>query len=400
MDRPIFFDQSSNRETGTLTALKFFVCFVYFVCFVIFLILLLIRNLFLTMKRQASGDALKSQSDFFRNLENKKIAPVYLFDGSENFQRDQALNKLLDAAVDQSVRQFNHAVISVAGGDLGEALGLARQYPMISEKRMVVVTGFEAISDDNQLEMLKDYLRDPAETTVLVFVTSGLDNRRNIATILKKGCETVSFEPLDEREGAPEWIRQYVGGAGCSIDLASASYLTGMVGVSMMTLSNELDKLMAYIGFKGRITRTEIDEVVRHSREHSSFELTDAIIDGDRKRALTLLDLIFANPTESTQTLSLMILGAIASNYRRMLMAKDLMRQNAPNSEVAKAVGMSPYGVTKFNERIRKIDTERIIRGIERISRTDLALKTSLATPRLQLELLISELCPVKPQTR
>jgi DNA polymerase III subunit delta len=110
---------------------------------------------------------------------------------------------------------------------------------------------------------------------------------------------------------------------------------------------------------------------------------------------LTLLDHIFANPAESPQTLALLILGAIASNYRRMLMAKDLMRHDAPNSEVAKAAGMSPYVVTRFNERVRKIETGRIVAGIERIAQTDVALKSSLATPRLQLELLICELCPV-----
>jgi hypothetical protein len=55
---------------------------------------------------------------------------------------------------------------------------------------------------------------------------------------------------------------------------------------------------------------------------------------------------------------------------------------------------MSPFFVTKFNERVRKIDVSRILRGIARIAETDIALKTSLATPRLQIEVLICELCP------
>jgi len=97
---------------------------------------------------------------------------------------------------------------------------------------------------------------------------------------------------------------------------------------------------------------------------------------------------------ERPETLSLLILGAIASNYRKMLAAKELMRRNAPNAEVAKAVGMPPFIVTRFNERVRKIDATRILRGIARIAETDVALKTSLATPRLQIEVLICELCP------
>jgi len=57
-------------------------------------------------------------------------------------------------------------------------------------------------------------------------------------------------------------------------------------------------------------------------------------------------------------------------------------------------VGMPPFIVTRFNERVRKIDAARILRGIARIAETDVALKTSLATPRLQIEVLICELCP------
>jgi DNA polymerase III subunit delta len=345
------------------------------------------------MKRSATGGALKSQSDFHRRLQNNQISPLYLFEGNEVYLREQALKKLTDAAVNAALRDFNFATIPVANGNLDEALAMAREFPMISSRRIVVVTGFEAISDDKQLELLKDYLRAPSETTALVFVSAGLDNRRNISTMLRKSCEVVSFEPLGD--SAPEWACEYVRRAGSSLDRASASYLVGMAGVDLMRLANELDKLMAYVGSDGTISRGDIDELVRYTREHSNFELSDALMDGDRKRALTLLDHIFANPAEPPQTLALLILGAIASNYRKMLMAKELMRQGAPNSEVAKAAGMSPYVVTRFNERVRKIETGRIVAGIKRIAQTDVALKSSLATPRLQLELLICELCPV-----
>lgn len=352
------------------------------------------------MKKAGSQDAVKSQSDFHRKLQSGQISPLYLFEGAETYLRDQAVKKLTDTAVDGSVRDFNYAAISVSQGDLDEALALAKQFPMISARRMIVVTGFEAISDDDQLELLKNYLRNPVETSVLVFVSDGLDNRRNISTMLRKSCEVVSFEPLDERGSAPTWIRDYVIRAGCSIDQASAAYLVGMVGVDLLRLSNELDKLIAFVGDKGRITQDEIDELVRHSREHSNFELTDAVVEGNRKKALSLLHKIFDNASESQQSLSLMILGAIASNYRKMLGAKELMKQNAPNSEVAKLVGLPPFKVGQFNEQVRRVETSHILKGIERIAATDVALKTSMATPRLLLEILICELCPVQSERR
>src|SRR5262249_29666833 len=146
------------------------------------------------MKRQNSQDAVKSQSEFHRKLQGGQIAPIYLFEGSERYLPDRPCKKLLEVAVDESARDFNFPRISVAQGTLDDALALARQFPMISARRMVVVTGFESISDDKQLEALKDYLRAPADTTALVFVSDALDNRRNIATMLRKACEVVGFD--------------------------------------------------------------------------------------------------------------------------------------------------------------------------------------------------------------
>jgi DNA polymerase III subunit delta len=349
----------------------------------------------MAVKKSASGDALKSQTEFARKLSSGKFAPLYLFEGAENYLREQTLKQLIDAAVEEGLRDFNVTEISVAKGNLDEALAIARQFPMMSARRAVVITGFEAISDEDQLEWLKDYIRQPVESTVLIFNTPGLDKRRNIATMLTKFCEVVSFEPLDERESAPRWIVDYVAQAGCSTDSATAAYLVGMVGTELQQLATELDKLIAYVGPRGRITRQEVELLVHYSREHSNFELTDALLEGNRQRALTLLDHIFANVSDK-QGLALMILGAIARSYRNLLISKELMQQNAPNSEVAKAVGMSPYAVTHLNEKARKMETHRLLQGVQRIAATDVALKSSLGTPRLQIELLICELCPAK----
>lgn len=344
-------------------------------------------------KKPSSGDALKSQTDFAKKLQSGKFAPMYLLEGSENYLREQTLKQLIDAAVEEGLRDFNVSEISVAKGNLDEALAIARQYPMMSARRAVVVRGFEAINDEDQLELLKDYIRDPVPSTVLIFDSPALDKRRNIATMLVKFCEVVSFDALDEREAAPRWIVQYVAQAGGAIDPATAAFLVGMVGTELQQLSTELDKLMTYVGERGRITKQDVELLVRYSREHSNFELTDALLEGNRKRALTLLEHIYENVSDK-QGLSVMILGAIARSYRNLLISKELMQQNAPNSEVAKAVGMSPFAVTHLNEKARRIETSRILTAIQRIAATDVALKTSMGTPRLQIELLISELCP------
>ena len=129
----------------------------------------------MAFKKTGSGDALKSQAEVARKILSGKFAPMYLFEGAENYLREQTIKQLIDAAVDEGLRDFNVTEISVAKTKLDEALAIARQYPMMSARRAVVVTGFEAISDEDQLEWLKDYIRNPVETTLLIFNTPGLE---------------------------------------------------------------------------------------------------------------------------------------------------------------------------------------------------------------------------------
>jgi DNA polymerase III subunit delta len=348
----------------------------------------------------ASQNPDKSRAAFFRQLKEGKVAPLYLFEGTEDYLREQALSELIRVTVDESVRAFNVAAVSVAEGEMVHALDLARQLPMISQHRVLVVTQFEQVSDEKALEQLKAYLRNPVETTALVFVSDLLDNRRNITTTLRKGCTVVAFEPLSQQE-AVRWVIDYARRSGSLIDNTSAAYLVGKVGTQLRRLAGEIDKLATYASTgtsQSGITQIEIDELVRYSHEHTSFELTDAMLDGDRKRALALLDRIFSNQGESPSRIAPMILGAIASHHRRLFSAHELMLQNKSSEEVRRAVGLFGNRLNRFNEMARRTDRRRLLMALKRIAETDVALKTSLATPRLQLELLICELCRNKHQ--
>jgi DNA polymerase III subunit delta len=321
-----------------------------------------------------------------RELRSGKVELVYVFEGEEKYLRRAALNSLIDLAVDASVRDFNVSSFDLSDGLLEGPLAIAEQLPMMSERRVVILSGFEVITDERQLELLTAYVRKPVPTTILVFDTEALDNRRAITAILRKGAKNVSFRRLADDE-ATRWVREYANESGGKMEQGVAEALVGMAGNGLSRLSTEVDKLVAYAGDRP-VTRSDVENIVRHTREHTSFELTDAILAGNRERAVRLLDRLL----RSGDSEPVMILGAIARLFRQMLTARELMQRNAPNADVARAAGMSPWAVTKLNERVRRIDHERIVDAIRLIADADVALKTSLATPRLQLEVLVCQL--------
>lgn len=326
-----------------------------------------------------------SFQSFLREVQSGRIDPVYLLEGEERYLRRRAISELIERVADAPVRDFNVSRIDVESETLGTALAIARQLPMMSPKRLVIVTGFEAVNDDVQIEILQSYLADPGSTTVLVFDSEALDSRRSLTSLLRKMTRNIRFSRLKDDE-ASRWVRDYAQSIGGAFDRGSSELLVGMIGSDLSRLVSETEKLVAYAN--GRpISTADIERLVLHTREHNVFELTDAILSGGREKATRLVNRLLASGDEP-----LLILGAIARLFRQMLSAKELMRRSLPNADVAKAVGMSPWAVTKLNEKVRQIETRNIVEAIRLISDADLAIKSSLATPRLQLEVLVCNL--------
>ena len=341
--------------------------------------------------KKTSADSRRTQNDFQRQLGAGTIGPLYLFEGDETLLRDNALKDLIAKVVDPDLRDFNVTSISAVNGDITAPLEIAGQLPMMSPRRVVIVTGFETISDERQVQGLERYLNDPNPSSDLVFVSNALDNRRAISGLLRRSCTQVSFNRFEDGQDAPEWIARYFSNKGVRIGSADAAFLVGLVGTDLRRLTNEADKLTAYVGESGRIARNDIEELVPHSRDHTNFEIADAIRDGNRGKALRLLSQMFSENGDRGEAPAL--LGALAASFRRLLIAKEMIEEGLGPEEIAKAIGSSVHWARPVNERARKVDRGFLLRSLERIAETDVAVKSSLGTPRLQLEFLICELC-------
>ena len=60
--------------------------------------------------------------------------------------------------------------------------------------------------------------------------------------------------------------------------------------------------------------------------------------------------------------------------------------------EVFKYVFIQPFKQRAYLETLRRADSAKLAHAIQRIADVDLAIKTSQATPRLQMEMLVCEL--------
>ncbi|HKV42004.1 MAG TPA: DNA polymerase III subunit delta [Blastocatellia bacterium] len=331
---------------------------------------------------------------FRSRVKEGKIDPLYLFVGEEWYLHKQALQELYKT-IDEAAREFNISVFAMAGSQSGTAAGsgktlasnaidAANSMPMISKRRIVVVRDFDKITE-GEMDLVLEYLKRPADTATLVFQATSLDHRRKITEALLKTCTVVSFDPLTKHE-AQARVEKYLKNKKCSIDRDALGTLLGLTGTSIARLVNELEKLVTYTG-GGHISRDVVERLVPRVREHTAFELWDAILDRNRKLALQLTDRLLNDGTEP-----LSLIGVLASLYRRMLVAKEMIASGAESNEIARATGQYAPRAAPFYDRVRHTPKEEIVHAIRRIAQADNDLKNATGSPRLHLEYLVAEL--------
>ena len=334
-------------------------------------------------KKRASG---RAYDDLRKEVEEGRIEPLYLFVGEEQYLQEQAL-RLLHDTVDEALRMFNISTYSI-GSDNGTGskttaamvIDAANQMPMMSARRIVVVRDFDKIKEDEQAPVFA-YLDRPAPMTTMVFQAVSPDKRRKLTSALTKACTVVTFDLLDEAR-AGRWAEERLKKSGCTIESSALRLLIGLVGTGLTRLVSELDKLAAYAD-GGSITSATVQELVPRAREHTSWELWDAINGRDRKRALKLMERLLDDSD------ALPILGSLASLYRRLLTGKELIERGAPAQEITRATGQ--WSQTFF-AKLRGTSRADLVHGLRRIAEVDNAIKNSEATPRLQMQYLIAEL--------
>jgi DNA polymerase-3 subunit delta len=324
------------------------------------------------------------------SLKARRVAPLYLLVGGETYLRDKAACAITDMALAGTLlREFNDSSFSLLSDSAAAAIATAEQLPMMSERQVVRIRDFGKLREADE-EIIIRYLNAPSPSSVVIFIADDLDKRKKLTRTLLSACAVVEFAAVKDAE-AKAWARSRLKELKTSADDRVLTEIVRLVGTDLQTLNSELEKLAAVAIDTRTITMQMVDDLISHSRELSNFELGDQLIAGNRRGALMTLHHLLED-----NVAPVMLIGLIASNYHRLALAKELMKQGR-RDEASKLVYGSYEKKDAFFNTLQRRDAAGIARDIKLIADADLAVKTSLAGggpkgARLQLEMLICAL--------
>lgn len=242
-----------------------------------------------------AASALKLLRDTIRL---KQFDGAYFIYGEDEFQKNDAVEQLIEAAVDPATKDFNLSLVN--GGDMtAESIeSLASTPPMMADRRVVVIRNVGALKKDAR-KRLDAVLKQPAYDTTLILV-AGAGDKADKA--LEKSTTPLEFAPLSQ-DRLPRWIAYTVKHHhNMEITPEATDLLLTAAGTDLYVLGGELDKLASF-SRDGIITEDDVASIVGIRRGETVGDLFDLVLQKDASRAVELLPHILLQPKNSAVTL-------------------------------------------------------------------------------------------------
>lgn len=223
------------------------------------------------------------------------IKQVYLLQGDESYYIDDIMNLLLErlspAPEDQDfdMQQF-------FGGDqasLGDVMASCRQYPMMSQYRLVTVREMQAFDKrKTNFDHLLSYMESPNPTTVLVMTYKGGNlGSVKVVNAVKKVGVVMQSDKIAEYNLAKE-LPEVLLSWGFKADREAVDVLCNYVGNDLAKMYAEMEKVRVAIQGNStsrgntplKVTREQVASIVGISKEYNVWQLTSAIANRDLKK--------------------------------------------------------------------------------------------------------------------
>lgn len=304
------------------------------------------------------------------DLKKKIFKPVYFLTGEEPYYIDLISKFIENNVIDTQERDFNQLILYGDDTNIGEIISLARRFPMLGDKQVVIVREAQSL---RKIEDLAIYLESPCPSTLLVinYKYKKIDRRTRLYKMLEaKGVFFESPKLYDYK--IPGWISQYLMGRGVKIEPDAGSLLTEYVGTDLGKIVNELEKLIISMhGSQPLITIDIIEKSIGISKDYNNFELQKSVGERNIEKANRIIKYFADNPKDNPMVLTVSSLFSFFSKLLLFHSLKDRKKENV----MAVLKLNSPWLVREYETAARNYSLSKTVSVINLLRTYDMRSK-------------------------
>ncbi len=317
--------------------------------------------------------------------------------GPERFFRAPVL-RAIPGVTDES-GEIAISRLSGSDADVKDVFAELRTVSMFGDQRSVLIEGAEEFISRYRSE-LEGWVEKPSSGSLLIL---DLQKWKKTERLYKAVSSSGLIIECSELSGAAliRWMQQLARDEfGKKLDSETASLITDLAGESLTQLQQEIDKLSSLAGDAPEITREDVTRVVGGWKTQTTWDMLDAIRDGQPGSALLNLEKLI-HGGEAPQK----VLGGLVYIFRRYAEATERARQGTPLRSALKEAGIFRGNEIEAGERyLKRLGFEKASRIYSLLIEADRDMKGgSRVDPVILLERLFVRLAggPVlyEPQT-
>ena len=302
---------------------------------------------------------------------------TYLLYGIEQYLIEKEIKKI---STNNQIEEIN--IVNYEYSDnLKNIIDDANTYSMFQNNKLIIVNDFIFTTDEKEIEMIGDYLKNQNPNTILIFVsdTQKLDERKKVTKLFKSYAKVEEFLKITNPTNiVKEMFSDYV------ISYSDLQYFISRVGNNIDMLESEVEKLKVYKFDEKNITKEDIDKITTNNIDLDIFNLVEQITLKNKKDSIEIYYEMLRNGEEP-----LKILVLLANQFRIIYQAKNLYLKGYSEADIASTLKIHPYRIKLALEKGRTLNNDNLLRYLKQLADLDYQIKSNQIDKTLGLELFI-----------
>ncbi len=324
------------------------------------------------------------ESDLARLWKQPK-GGTYIFFGAEDYLKAHYVKMARTALqIDEGLACFNDITVDVPDYSPSSLEDILSTPPMLCDCKLVVLRSFrfdtlKAADLDALLAVLRNHKDDESNLLIISVVADAIDEGylpKRPSALLGKLSETATLVHFEEPSPAKlaVWVARHLESDGVTVSRENAAFVIEYCGKSMVALLPETGKLAAYVLAHGRkeVTREDILHVCAPSDDLESFALSTALLSGDRRKMLGVLEIMKTKRVKPDT-----IMPEIARTMGDLLLCKMMLAEHTPLADIAAALTKgNTYRAGLYVTAAKARSMEKLQSDALRAAEADLAMKS------------------------
>ena len=328
-----------------------------------------------------------SYDSILKDIKAGTFAPVYILMGEESYFIDKLCDSISENALREDERDFNQTVVFGSDVSSGQIADIARRFPMMAERQVVIVKEAQNI---HNWERIEKYIEKPQPTTVLVIChKNGSINAKKKVLTLAAACGVVFESKKKTDRELPVFIENYLKERATTIDSKSIQMIVEHIGADLSRLSSELDKVILSLPKDAKIITPEIvEQQIGVSKEYNGFEFRSAIANKNISKANSILKYFDNNPKSGG---GYILLPMLFSYFQNLMIAHYSPKKGRDEDIAAWLELKSAWAARDYTTGMRNYSALKTMQIIDKIREVD-AKSKGLDNPSTTMGELMREL--------